>query len=755
MPNDSNRPDVAVFIDFENVYVSVRDKLDANPNFESIMERCEDFGRVVIARAYADWYRYPRVTSALYANGIEPMYVPTYHYDRDLGRTGRPIKNSVDMNLCVEAMKTLYTNPNIAKFVLATGDRDFIPLVNTIRQQGKEVIIIGIGGAASAHLAQSADEFIFYETLVGKKTGGTVDDVPRAKMPEKGRESYEFSGEETPAAAPRRDRERDTRPSEPIATPAYANGNGNGNGEATSAATPPAAPSVIPAEPNQPDIYDTLVKAIHLARERGYVCSFGSLKLLMKELMGGDFRESRYKDAQGRPFAKFKDFVMEAERRGKVQVFTNGTVNEVFLPGEDPYKLSQFAAELKVDPDALSATSEEVAEPRAETKLASSPGNRRRRRRRSGRGIDRKTDGELATDNAEELEESEEYEEEEFADALPDLPDLMDEAAAAEVFEELLDRIESEDAQIVTLADTDPEPILEPETSQIEAADALALADYDEVVLAEDAYTAQPLVDIDFEPVAAVSEQPSALEAITAVGRPFDEQDWQFLRDVLTNYNRPASFAQIHDLLRNARNELSVSRTNEELRSLVKQAINSGILARQGKGSRVTYRVAGDAVPPETEYDADQMSVVEQVQSEPIDDVTLVQAADATDTVAATESTGSALLDALEDAADLASNPAEARAEVADMQQQATAIALEPDSDISGGESTEAAPTAKRTTRRHKPAEATAEQAPTEEPATKRPSRRKPVAKAADAEAPTDAAPAKRSTRRKPQQAEE
>ena len=91
MPNDSTHPDVAVFIDFENVYVSVRDKLDANPNFEAIMDRCEDFGRVVIARAYADWYRYPRVTSALYANSIEPIYVPTYYYDRDMGRTGRAI----------------------------------------------------------------------------------------------------------------------------------------------------------------------------------------------------------------------------------------------------------------------------------------------------------------------------------------------------------------------------------------------------------------------------------------------------------------------------------------------------------------------------------------------------------------------------------------------------------------------------------------------------------------------------------------
>ncbi|HMQ31870.1 MAG TPA: NYN domain-containing protein, partial [Chloroflexaceae bacterium] len=171
---EQRRPDVAVFIDFENVYVSVRDKLNANPNFEAIMDRCSDLGRVVISRAYADWYRYPRVTSALYANAIEPIYVATYYYDKDVGRTGRAIKNSVDMNLCIDAMKTLFTNPNIGRFVLVTGDRDFIPLVNSIRQQGKEVYIIGIGGAASTHLAQSADEFVFYEQLVGKQPGGSA-----------------------------------------------------------------------------------------------------------------------------------------------------------------------------------------------------------------------------------------------------------------------------------------------------------------------------------------------------------------------------------------------------------------------------------------------------------------------------------------------------------------------------------------------------------------------------------------------------
>ena len=260
--------DVAVFIDFENIYISVHNKYDKDPNFESIMDKCNDYGRVIIARAYADWYRYPRVTSALYANSIEPMYVPTYYYDRDDTKSSKAIKNSVDIHLCIEGMKTLYNYPNITTYIFATGDRDFIPLVNSIRQHGKWVVVIAIGGAASAHLAQSADEFVLYQQLI--------------------------------------DRE------EPLEEP--------------------------PKDP-----YRALVEAVQLARDRGNVCTLASLKLLLMEIMGG-FDEKEYKDPQGRPFAKFKDFVKEAERQGLVQIFTSGTVNEVFLPGEDPYELSHFAS---------------------------------------------------------------------------------------------------------------------------------------------------------------------------------------------------------------------------------------------------------------------------------------------------------------------------------------------------------------------------------------------------------------------------
>lgn len=597
MPQENHyRSDVAVFIDFENIYVSVRDKLDANPNFEVIMDRCADLGRVVIARAYADWYRYPRVTSALYANAIEPMYVPTYYYDRDMGRTGRAIKNSVDMNLCIDAMKTLFTNPNIGKFVLTTGDRDFIPLVNSIRQQGKEVIIIGIGGAASSHLAQSADEFIFYEQLIGKKPVDLQRDQPRAKMPEKGREQYD-SYEEPATQAP---------------TPA------------PSAASTPSQPASREPQPSPatPDIFDVLVRAVHIARERDFVCSFGSLKLLMKELMGGEFKEEKYRDAAGRPFAKFKDFVMEAERRGKVQVFTSGAMNEVFLPGEDPYKLSRFAMDLKEEPAALPRPTPPVEE-RSETRAAPVGGRRRRRRSRGGQRHSPANAAEVSQ-NGELSEEFEEFEEPELEpiEALPgaDEPDTSD-----AVFEELLGRVEAEASRTEELDQFDPLEILDPPliadvpiTAIDTSEDVLVSGDDLEVSLPDlpsddeqvspsepepevEVQAAEPVLESESEstePVAPV-EQPEELAPVAQV-EPFSDEEWRVFSEVMGRQERALSFVQIHDLMRDARNQAGFNRTNEELRTLIKQAINTGMLSRSGKGSRVSYRLA---VPEEQVFE--------------------------------------------------------------------------------------------------------------------------------------------------------
>jgi uncharacterized protein (TIGR00288 family) len=663
MSTENPQTDVAVFIDFENVYVSVREKLDATPNFESIMDRCSDLGRVVIARAYADWYRYPRITSALYANGIEPMYVPTYYYDKEMGRTGRAIKNSVDMNLCIDVMKTLYQNHNIAKFVLATGDRDFIPLVNSVRQQGKEVIIIGIGGAASTHLAQSADEFIFYEQLVGKASHPST--TRRAK-----------------AVARASSAAHDNLPQK--------------------------------AEPcGEPDIYDTLVEAVHVVRDRGYLSTLGSLKLVMKELMGGEFKESRYKDLNGRAFNKFKDFVVDAEKRGKIQIYTNGTVSEVFLPGEDATKLSQFS-DIKEEPATLEeelpiqttngARSEEpvhssVSSIASATPSSASSSNKARRRRRprtqqrQETTKDRLEAGEkphqrrsesftlgkesfyreeppeeeykksaarllqedrLAMEAADrglsdvdaddffgarQLQRMTDYEESTAAKEFPVLEDeqsLLFNVGEAITLSQMIDFLydKGENSPFVSdeyTEDDQAEPVdqpVEPSTLPTDPEETKSV-ELTHPIVSEDTInttdTTDDTQDVSVSPRLHLSptptqeppdesetQEPSAptpapdLSAVlsTSTDVSMDEEDedgeleenvlfadeeWLAFRGMMSKFTKPVSFATIFDALRNLRKEQVLTRTNEHLRNLVKQAINNGVLERSGRGKRVYY----------------------------------------------------------------------------------------------------------------------------------------------------------------------
>lgn len=540
IPMNKPKQDVAVFIDFENIYVSVREKFDATPNFEALMERCEDYGRVVVARAYADWYRYPRITSALFANNIEPMYVPTYYYDKDEGRMGRPIKNSVDMHMCIDAMRTLYTRTNIGSYIFITGDRDFIALVNCVRQEGKDVIIVGIGGAASSHLAQSADEFLFYEQIVDiRPMGGRrnerhektferverperVERNERSERPERAERSERPERTERSERNGRDDRRRERERPEKNAEPTFERLDSRSEKTAEPRVEKPAekapeivvrpAPSTAPvvaATPSNPDaaIYDKLVEALHLARKRGYVTSFGSLKVLMKELLP-NFKESRYRDAQGKPFTKFTDFVREAERLGKIQIFTSGTVNEVFLPDEDPYKLSQFAE---------------------------------------------------------------------------DLPSVE---AERELEQEL--ELQAESIAPITI-----------ETIGI-ADEPMELADGEEVAPSSErgdrngrrrrrrgsSRTEQPAVDVLPEELSETILVPAPTE-----GFSFGEREWQLFYQVMGVYSEPVPFADIFNDLREMRNTAELDLTNNALKELIKQAINEGKVQRSNRGAKAHYRL--------------------------------------------------------------------------------------------------------------------------------------------------------------------
>ena len=177
----SSGDDVALFIDWENFKISLASG-HRTPNVSALKEEVGNHGRVVVAKAYADWVsRAPELRGAsqftndppaLYAAGIEPVYVPTRLPPvgaADSYRTAR-IKNSVDVKMTADCIECAHSYSNIGTYVLVSGDSDFIHVINTLRAMGKRVIIIGVSWSTSRRLADQVDGLILYDMDVDPAT---------------------------------------------------------------------------------------------------------------------------------------------------------------------------------------------------------------------------------------------------------------------------------------------------------------------------------------------------------------------------------------------------------------------------------------------------------------------------------------------------------------------------------------------------------------------------------------------------------
>jgi uncharacterized LabA/DUF88 family protein len=163
MQKQNGKGDVALFIDWENIKASL-DERGLKPNVSSMRETAESFGRLVVARAYADWQNewHQNDPQNLYSAGIEPVYVPTRLVGvNTLGEQRR--KNSVDVKLTADCIETYHRYPSVQTFVLASGDGDFVHVINTLRPYGKEVIAIGVSWSTSLRLSQSVDRLLYYD----------------------------------------------------------------------------------------------------------------------------------------------------------------------------------------------------------------------------------------------------------------------------------------------------------------------------------------------------------------------------------------------------------------------------------------------------------------------------------------------------------------------------------------------------------------------------------------------------------------
>lgn len=155
---DQTIPDAGLFIDWDNLKVGLKE-LGRQPNISSLLDTVGHRGRVVIARAYADWQQRSNAFDPpnLYAAGIEPVYVPVRM------QSGRPLKNSADVKLAVDCIDFLNTAPHLKTFFLVSGDSDLIHLVNFLRARGKRVVVIAVSHTLSSMLADNLDELLIYD----------------------------------------------------------------------------------------------------------------------------------------------------------------------------------------------------------------------------------------------------------------------------------------------------------------------------------------------------------------------------------------------------------------------------------------------------------------------------------------------------------------------------------------------------------------------------------------------------------------
>ena len=267
---------LALFCDFENVALGVRDARMAKFDMTLVMERLLLKGSIVVKKAYCDWERYKDFKKAMHDAAFELIEIP---HTRQSG------KNSADIRMVVDALDLCYTKEHIDTFVIISGDSDFSPLVSKLRENAKTVIGIGVKNSTSDLLMKNCDEFIFYDDLVRASDDAGARRRPAKKKPDAPQDSAKEG--------------------------AKAEAKSSDKAGAKPADKPAPKPAAKPKDGGSPDEGIELVveTADALASERGTPVWGSMVKQTLRRRRPG-FSEAYY------GFRSFGDLLEEAEDRG-------------------------------------------------------------------------------------------------------------------------------------------------------------------------------------------------------------------------------------------------------------------------------------------------------------------------------------------------------------------------------------------------------------------------------------------------------
>src|SRR3990172_4951887 len=153
----ADEPLIAVFVDYENLAIGVRDAKYGRFQIDLVLKRLLEKGRIVYKRAYCDWGRYREDVGDFHRHGVELIDIPQSKVSG---------KNSADIRMVVDALDLCYSKQHIDVFALISGDSDFSPLVSKLKESNKRVIGCGVKRSTSDLLIANCDEFIYYDDMM-------------------------------------------------------------------------------------------------------------------------------------------------------------------------------------------------------------------------------------------------------------------------------------------------------------------------------------------------------------------------------------------------------------------------------------------------------------------------------------------------------------------------------------------------------------------------------------------------------------
>jgi uncharacterized protein (TIGR00288 family) len=196
MPSGADTSNLALFCDFENIALGVRDARYDKFDITRILERLLLKGSIVVKKAYCDWERYKEFKPGMHYAGFELIEIP------HVKQSG---KNSADIRMVVDALDLCYTKTHVDTFVVISGDSDFSPLVSKLRENNKDVIGVGVKNSTSDLLIANCDEFIYYDDLVreqpkprraARKKAATGEATAQSSDPARGASTPEHKEED-------------------------------------------------------------------------------------------------------------------------------------------------------------------------------------------------------------------------------------------------------------------------------------------------------------------------------------------------------------------------------------------------------------------------------------------------------------------------------------------------------------------------------------------------------------------------------